>query len=71
MQEQLKQVGVTAVIDPGKGRVYTERGLTWKRARAMVRGPYMRDCRIVLKQGEKVELYERGSGSLAQRRVQS
>lgn len=61
---------VTAKVDPGKGTVTQSRFPTLKAARAMVRGPYVRDSRIVLipERGEE-EIYERGSGGLRDRRV--
>lgn len=60
----------TAKVDPGKGTVYEIPCATLKAARAMVRGPYLRDSRIVLipERGEE-EIYERGSGGLRERRV--
>lgn len=62
---------VTAHVDRGTGRVYRVPCKTWVQARAMVRGPYLRDARIVLVQGSKVECYERGAGTLATRLVLS
>lgn len=51
-----------AHVDPGKGRVYRIPFPTLRAARAMVRGPYHLDCRIVLAAGERVECYEQGRG---------
>jgi hypothetical protein len=61
---------VIAHVDPGKGTVYRVPCSTIERARAMVRGPYLRHARIVIVAGEKVECYERGAGSLRDRRIQ-
>lgn len=58
-----------AHVDPGKGQVYRVPCDSLEAGRRMVRGPYLRHCRIVLVAGSKVECYERGNGTLKERRV--
>jgi hypothetical protein len=65
------EMKVLAHVDRGTGKVYRVPCPTWTAARAMVRGPYLRDARIVLVEGAKVECYERGTGSLRARLVQA
>jgi len=61
---------ITAVVDPGKGKVYHPTFDSWAQARAFVRGPHSRDSRVVLKDSSgKVEVYERGKGTPQQRMV--